>query len=270
MYRNPFDGARAKIERSHRHFKELVTLQTSFNEAQPLVLDIKPQDNGDTKIFAKIAQLPPLEHSAVVSDIIGAFRSSLDIAANQACRARGQTDAKLLDRTYFAFGGSERDWDLNVDRRMAGADATIRAAVRSFKPWAEGGNVLLYALSKLSAKDKHVDLVPVGAGAGEMTIEGLKLSRGDGLANGVQMQAPVWGDVTAVEIMTVLSPSKVEVIGPCILSANIGFRWDAYGVAGRPAIPVLNEMGAMCEKIIDALEAASKLTLTRAITPGLR
>jgi hypothetical protein len=259
MYRNPFDGARAKIERSHRHFRELVTLQNSFNEVQPLVLDLQPQANGDTKVFAKIAELPPLEHSAIVSDIIGAFRSSLDIAVSQACRVRGQENKKLLDKTYFAFAGDERDWELNVDRRMAGADATIRATVRSFRPWAENGNVMLYALSKLTAHDKHVDLVPVGAGAGELAIDGLKLTRGDGLGNGVQMKSPVWGDATSVELMTVISPSKVEIAGPCVLRASIGFRWDAYGVAGRPVVPTLNEMGAMCEKIIDIIEAAARL-----------
>ena len=236
-----------------------MTLQNKFNEAQPLVVDIQPQANGDTKVFAKIAELPPLEHGTIVSDIIGAFRSSLDIAVSQACKIRGQTDEKLLNRTFFAFGGSDTDWDLNVNRRMAGADAAIRATVRGFRPWAEDGNVLLYALSKLSAKDKHVDLVPVGAGAGELSIDGLKLTRNDGLGNGVQMKTPVWGDATSVEIMTVLSPSKVEITGPCVLSACIGFRWDAYGVAGRPVIPILNEMGAMCEQIIDALEAAAKL-----------
>ena len=137
--------------------------------------------------------------------------------------------------------------------------ATIRAAVRGFKPWDEGGNELLYALSKLAANDKHVDLVPVGVGVGELTIENLKLSRDDGLACGISSRVPAWGSDTRVELLTVLAPAKVEVIGPCILNASIGFTWDAAGAAGKPAIPTLNQMGAMCEQIIDALEAASKL-----------
>ncbi len=259
MYRNPFDGARAKIERSHRHFKELVGLQNAFNKAQPLAIEHEPQPNGDTVVFARIAALPPLQHGAVVADIVGAFRSSLDIAVSQACILRGQTDKRLLGKTYFAFAGSEKDWDNNVANRMAGADATIRATVRSFQPWAENGNELLYALSKLSANDKHVDLVPVGAGVGELTIESLKLSREDNLACGIQHRVPAWGSDARVELLTVLAPAKAEVIGPCVLNASIGFTWDAAGAAGKPVIPVLNQMGAMCEQIINALEAAAKL-----------
>ena len=259
MFRNPFDGARAKIERSHGHFKELVSLQNAFSKAQPLVVEYELQPNGDTKVFARIAALPPLQHGAVVADIVGAFRSSLDIAVIQACVLRGQTDMKLLGKTYFAFAGGENDWDNNVGRRMAGADATIRRVVRGFRPWAEDGNKLLYALSKIAANDKHVDLVPVGAGAGELSIDGLKLSRGDGKLCGVQMCTPVWGSDTRVELLTALAPAKVEIAGPCVLNASIGFTWDAAGAAGKPVIPILNEMGAMCEKIVDALEAAARL-----------
>lgn len=259
MYRNPFDGAKAKIERAHSHFGELVALQDDFNKGQPLTVEYETRPNGDTVVFAKIAELPPLKHGAIVSDIVGAFRSSLDIAVSQACILRGQTDKRLLGKTYFQFAGSEKDWDNNVENRMAGADATIRSVVRSLKPWAENGNALLYALSKLAAKDKHVDLVPVGASAGELSIDGLRLSRDDGMACGVQGHVPVWGDDKRVELLTVLAPAKVEITGPCVLSAKIGFTWDAAGAAGMPVIPVLNQMGAMCEKIIDALEAASKL-----------
>lgn len=259
MFRNPFDGARAKIERSHGHFKELVSLQNAFSKAQPLVVEYELQPNGDTKVFARIAALPPLQHGAVVADIVGAFRSSLDIAVSQACVLRGQADKKLLGKTYFAFAGSEKDWVNNVERRMAGADAVIRATVKGFRPWAENGNDLIYTLSKLAASDKHVDLVPVGAGAGELSIDGLKLYRGDGKGCGVQAKTPVWGSDTRVELLTVLAPAKVEIAGPCVLNACIGFTWDAAGAAGKPVIPVLNEMGAMCEKIVDAIEAAARL-----------
>lgn len=234
-------------------------MQSAFNKAQPLTIECEPQQNGDTIVYARIATLPPLEHGAIVADIVGAFRSSLDIAVSQACIIRGQTDKKLLGKTYFAFGGSENDWDHNVERRMAGADATIRKVVRGFRPWAENGNELLYALSKLAANDKHVDLVPVGTAAGELTIDGLKLSRDDGKASGVQARVPVWGSDARVELLTVLAPAKVEIAGPCILNASIGFTWDAAGAAGKPVIPVLNEMGAMCEKIVNALEVAAGL-----------
>lgn len=254
MFRNPFDGARAKIERSHAHFQELIAAEREFGKAQALTIEIEPQPNGDTIVFAKIAILPTSAHEAIVADIVGNFRASLDIAVSQACRIRGETDPKKLEKTYFAFGGSEKDWTNNLVNRMAGADQLIRDTVKDFRPWKEDGNVL-YALSKIVANDKHVDLVTVSARTGEMRIDGLKLSRGDGLRCGVQGRVPVWGSADRVDILTVLAPAKVEISGPCVIEARFGFG-DVYAVTGSPVIPTLHQMGNICEKIVDALDAA--------------
>jgi len=259
MWRNPFDGARAKIARSHQHFKELAAAQATFGKVQSLAIELEPQDNGDIKAVAAIKALPSLAQCAIVADIVSGFRSSLDIAVSQACRARGQTDAKLLNKTYFAFGGSEQDWENNLGNRMAGADQVIRDVVRSFKPWRENGNAMLYALSKVCADDKHVDLVPMAARVGEMQIDGLTMKSPDGKGVGFRGALPVWGSHEKVEVFTILSPAEVEITGPCILEAKFGFGDTCHAVSGKPVIPVLNEMGAMCEQIVEAIEAASKL-----------
>jgi hypothetical protein len=259
MFQNPFDGARAKIDRAHRHLAELVAAQSKYSSKQPLSITLEPQENGDTRVLAAIKTMPQLEHRAIVGDILGNLRASLDIATIQACVARGQKDEKLLGKTYFAFGGDEEDWWRNVrakHSRMAGADQVIREAVASFKPWAEDGNALLYALKELVVEDKHVDLVPVGAGAGELSIEGLKFKRDDGELTRVQPRKPEWGSHQPVELLTVCAPSKVEISGPTVLKAFFGFG-DVNGVRGKPVIPTLNEMGVMCQTIVDTLEAAA-------------
>jgi hypothetical protein len=254
MFRNPFDGARAKIARSHAHFRELGARERKFSK-QGLTIDAEPQPNGDTIVFTTVAQLPSLDDAAVVADIVGNFRSALDIAVSQACRVRGEMDSKKLNKTYFAFGGSERDWTNNLNNRMAGADQLIRDTVKAFKPWNEGGNAILYALSKICADDKHVDLVPVATRPSQLTIDGLKLTRDDGLRCGIQGYVPTWGSSERVAILTAIAPAKVEITGPCVLEARFGFG-NVYALTGQPVIATLNQMGGMCEEIINAIEAA--------------
>jgi hypothetical protein len=260
MYLNPFDGARAKIVRAHKHTLELIAAERQYSAEQPLAVTLVPQANGDTMVVAAIAALPPLEHRAIVADIIGNFRAALDIATVQACIVRGQTDSKLLGKTYFAFAGDENDWWGNVNAkysRMAGADTVVRQTVASFKPWGKDGNALLYAMSKLASDDKHTDLVPVAASAAELEIASLSVKREDGKAAGISAKVPQWGDHGPVELLTVLGPAKVEISGPVVLKASFGFG-DVAGIKGKPVIPTLNQMGVMCQEIIQALELAAK------------
>ena len=257
MYRNPFDGARAKIERSHKHFKELLEAEAVLSKPQTLKIDVEPQSNGDTKVFGTVEHLPKLAEGAIVADILGNLRSSIDIAAHQACIARGQADKKKLDASVFPFGGSEKDWEGNLPRRCPAADETLIRTIRAFKPWKEDGNALLYALSKIAAKDKHVDLVPLANRPDCLEISGISTSNPEIGVTGYQGCVPVWIRDKA-ELFTILAPAKVEVTGPCILRAKFGFG-ETYALACEPVIPTLNQMGAMCEQIIDALEAASKL-----------
>jgi hypothetical protein len=252
MFRNPFDGARAKIERSHLTFNELIAAEARYNQPQTITISLVPQDNGDTKGYGQIAALPTLADEAIVADIVGAFRSSLDIAVSQACRVRGATD---VSNTYFAFAGSESDWDGNAPNRMKNADSLIRSVVRSFQPWKVNGNQMLYALSKLVAGDKHVDLIAIATSPGEMTIDGLCLSRGDGLLSRFEGVTPIWDSTQPTLLFTVGSPAKVDVAGPCILRAKFGIA-AVHGLQAQPLIPLLNAMGAMCEEIINTIEAA--------------
>lgn len=254
LFRNPFDGARAKIERSHRHFQELAREDVAYSQSQEVAIDLVVQPNGDTKGYARIARVPTLAHASIVSDIVGALRSSLDLAVCAACHARGAVD---VSNTYFAFAGSERDWDLNVHRRMKNADSAVRNAVRSFQPWKENGDVLLYALSKLAANDKHVKLLGLGSGPGDMKIEGLRLEGGDGKPVRYQGRVPVWRDGEPAELFTISAPAKVEITGPCVVEARFGLGLQ-HGLPLLTAIDALYRMGSKCEGIIDLLERVSE------------
>lgn len=256
MFRNPFDGAKAKVARGRQHIDELVAAEQKYLESQPLEIELVEQGNGDTFGFATAKNLPTLVHATIVADVVANYRASLDIAVSQACLLRGQTDKKLLNSTYFAFGGDRGDWHRNLDRRMAGADAVIRDTVESFRPWKDDGNTLLYALSKICAKDKHVDLLPVAARPGEISIDGMSFAREDGLGCGFQSQIPLWGTANKIHLFTVLAPAKVKVAGPSYLVARIGFG-EVDALTGQPVIPALRAIGVMCAEIIDTIEKST-------------
>lgn len=230
----------------------LAAAEALYSKPQDVTIDLVVQANGDTKGFGRIESLPTLAQAAIAADIVGAFRSSLDLAVCEASRVRGATD---VSNTYFAFAGNDKDWDGNVHNRMRNADTLVRSVVRSFQPWKENGNVLLYALSKLVASDKHVELIGLASGPGEMSINGLSMKRDDGEPSRFEGRVPVWHDDQPTELFTIGAPAKVEVTGPCIVKAHFGFGL-VYGLPLRPAIPILHEMGAMCEKIIATIEAA--------------
>lgn len=258
VFLNPFDGARTKLERARELLVELSRLESTFVGENPLTLEFERQDSGDTVVFAVIKALPPPRLSAVVGDILGAMRASLDIGVCQACIARGQTDQKLVEKSSFLFAGNERDWDNQVKGRMQGADQEIRSLVKSFKPWRDGGNGHLYSLSKLAAKDKHLDLVPIGLRPRELTIDQIAVTRDDGLGVGIQAVMPQWGRVEKVELLRVLAPGRVESIGSGRLSARLGFALSAPAMGGQPVVTTLHNIGHFCVKAVDALEELSR------------
>ena len=71
MFLNPFDGPRAKIERTFQHFKELVAAEREYNKPQEVTIDLAVQDNGDTKGYCRIERLPLAAHATMVADIVG-------------------------------------------------------------------------------------------------------------------------------------------------------------------------------------------------------
>lgn len=257
MFSNPFDGARVKVDRARKHCSDLIAIEEAFAKTEPLDVITEVQANGDTKAFAVVTHRPPPEAAAITADAIGNLRSSLDIAVNQACRVRGETDEDKLGKTYFAFGGSEKDWDGNSPRRMVGADTRIRSIVRGFKPWKDDGNATLYALSKIAAKDKHVDLVPVASRPKVLTLESVKATRPDGRPTHFKLETQNWGQSDRVLLFSTSAPAKVEITGPHSFRPRIGFG-QVYGMTGEPVIPYLNHMCGMCQKIVDIIEAAAR------------
>ncbi|MBD8734909.1 hypothetical protein [Sphingomonas sp. CFBP 13706] len=252
MFRNPFDGARAKIERSHRHFDELVAEEAAYMQPEKIIIDLVRQPNGDTKGYGRLSSIPTLQHCAIVADILGAFRSSLDIAVYEAARSLAKNE---IGKIYFAFGKDEAGWNKVVRQNMRGVDSRVCDVVRRFRPWTENGNVVLAALNPLVNADKHVQLVGLAGGPSEMSIDGLSLHRDDGKACHYMGKVPVWTDANPTEIFTVGAPATVEITGDCTITPRFGFG-AVHGLPLVSAVAILNEMGSICEKVIDAMEEA--------------
>jgi len=255
MYLNPFDGARAKLGRSKEHFDELVRAEREYREQQPVHIEQR-SDDGGTLVFAVADKLPGLREATIVADILGNFRSSLDLAVCEAARIAGATN---LSKTYFHFASTEQEWDKSVKDRMKAAPGHIRSVVRALQPWANG-NGILYALSKLAVADKHRLLVSTAGHTRELVFDGFRLTDMDGnpgAASPVGLRIPIWkpGEREA-ELMHVGPGSKVVVGGPIVLSLMFSFG-DVDLVPFQPVIPLLNQMGGMCEHAIELIERAS-------------
>ena len=90
-----------------------------------------------------------------------------------------------------------------------------------------------------------------------MEINGLGMHRGDGQPCRYEGRTPVWHDDQPIELFTIGAPAKVEITGPCIVKARFGFG-VVHGLPMQPAVPILYQMGVMCEKIVNGMEGAIK------------
>ncbi|HQS98056.1 hypothetical protein [Novosphingobium sp. 17-62-19] len=79
MYLNPFDGARAKLERAQRLISELGDEEAIFNRANPARLVVHVLANGDHILFAEYKHKPAIAISTLVADSIGNMRSALGV-----------------------------------------------------------------------------------------------------------------------------------------------------------------------------------------------
>lgn len=258
MFLNPFDGPRAKIERSKEHYNALLDAEQKYSERQPVHLDIRKAEDGGTDVFAVAAMLPGLREATIVADIVGNFRSALDLAVSEASRLSGATN---LSKTYFHFASTEAEWDKSVNHRMKAAPGNIRAVVRALEPWS-GGNQTLYALSKIASADKHQLLVPTAGLSRQMVIDNFRVEKENPDEDkhpltAVRMEVPIWkpGKREAF-VMHVEKGSKVVVGGPVVLSLRFAFG-DVGVVPRQPIIPLLNQMGSICENAIDLIERAA-------------
>jgi hypothetical protein len=256
MFLNPFDGPRAKIERSKEHFNQLIEAERVYREEQPVHIETRLADDGGTLVFAIADKLPGVREATIVADILGNFRSALDLAVCEASRIMG---AANLAHTYFHFAGSEQEWDKSVKNRMKAAPATLRSVVRAMQPWS-GGNRLLYAMSKLATLDKHRLLVPMAGQTQEMIIDNFKVEKGGGEGRvSVDAQVPKWerGQREAQVMHVGAKPSEVVIGGPVVLSLKFAFG-DVDAVPYQPVIPLLNQMGRVCEDAIDLIERVTQ------------
>lgn len=256
MHLNPFDGPRAKIERSKAHFNDLIVAERTYGEEQPVHLEVRVDEGtGQTIIMAVVDKLPSLREAAIVADVLSNFRSALDLAVCAAARLAG---AKETPDTYFHFSSTEQKWDETVKGRMKFAPQNIRDVVRALKPWKDG-NRLLYAMNKIAVGDKHRLIVPTGGLTREMTLDNFQLRSPDGKtgAVGVQLQVPMWkpGE-REVEFVRLLEPGSTAIVGgPVDISLRFGFADDL--LSRYPMIRTLYQMGSICENAIDLIEAAA-------------
>lgn len=144
-------GAKLKIKRAKKHFKELETEINNFFANEPFKIVKQEARNGDLLYRVIISDQIPVEWSSIIGDIIHNLRSALDYLAWQLVLQNGGTPGK---NTYFPIGSSPKKYNNTVRGSLKGASKDAMELVKSLQPY-PGGNDLLVQIHALDIHDKH-------------------------------------------------------------------------------------------------------------------
>lgn len=176
----PFEAPKLKIERAHRHLRELETEITAYFHRKPMVLMVeKPaglEHHGAHSWTVRIREPVPIHLSPIIGDIIHNLRASLDLLACDLVRIAG----KSTKGVNFPFCDNPNKLDDFIKlRNLTRAGPEVVALVKSLKPY-KGGNIALRAIHDFDIRDKHEALIPL-VSAGASPSANVRFSPGGGI-----------------------------------------------------------------------------------------
>jgi hypothetical protein len=169
---DPLYSAKLRIERAEELLDQLFADQNRFFE-QATVTEVVELDADETHELYKLAvsERFPIKWRVLATEIV--LRAALDHAAFATFFLRsGGLDTKYA---AFPFGKSASELDKIVKGRSRDCPKEIQTLLRSFNAF-EGGNDLLYTLSKLANASKHGLITFIGGAlaGGQLTMKGPK------------------------------------------------------------------------------------------------
>jgi hypothetical protein len=243
-----FHSSRCCIEHAKRHIHTLETEISVFFNTNPYATVVETNMDGTEDIHKiKLVKPMPATFPLIAFDAINSLRSSLDQAGYAVAVAIG----KGGNNAHFPFGNTDNDVNASHRRRSKDLPKEIFDKMMAFKPY-KGGNDLLWALNKLCNSHKHEIIIPIAIYTDNMSY-GIHNLVSSGSANTFP---PRWDAAKNEMILArVLHGSEFN----CDLQVQtfIAFaKVDA--VLGQPAIPILNNMVGIVERIIMALESEAR------------
>lgn len=249
-----FSGVRLKIEWAGEKVREVQgRIDTFFGnpDAYTPFCEVEPE-TGRRLLKARLVDKLPSDLLRITAEHVYHVRSALDLLACALATINGETTKNV----YFPFAGDANEFvgpgTQGKIKKLAPDDVAI---ISSLKPY-RGGNDVLWALSRLSNIDRHVDLIPVTDGARRATIHNAEFFAGTigyGIGIATRSGESLYDGVTLVDV----GPDgnfgfseKTQVN----LAADVVFgNVDVF--AGKSLVPTLHQLTQLVDGIVRQFEA---------------
>lgn len=169
---DPRLGPRAKIERAKEHLAEFDREIEAFIAGNPYEFAVHDDSDRTRHIILKSHKPIPLRFSTVAGDVLHNARSALDLLVT--CAASLET--KTLENLRFPIFRDRADFEKQAFKKgWENCPRTVRF-VKLLKPYERGGGLghhghTLVFLNRLSNRDKHRLIIPVGTAAASAVVE---------------------------------------------------------------------------------------------------
>lgn len=247
---DPFTSSRRKLAWAKKNLANLNRRIGRFMEQKDLyTVFTEPDTKNPQHLVHKMRWVKQMPDglSELTGNIVDDLRSALDHALFGIARL-GKSGTGPLN-AYFPFASDAAHFEKNLRGRCKDVPVELWPLLRSYEPY-KGGSEALFALNAVCGANKHGLLLPIGTA----TVTAKTIIEGNGFWS--MPYAPIWDWAKQeMELFTTGPQPKLRA------NITLGF-YVAFGeidsVAGKPAIPVLNDFVGMVGTIIDEIEAESK------------
>lgn len=239
-----FEDARLLVGRAQSHIDELDREIERFLANEPWSTIIEPNvEKTEYTHKLRLAKRIDPNLKTVTADAANNLRSALDHVATECARLNG---ARNIKNIYFPFRPTAAELDAALaDKNLMRVSSEILEYFRALNPY-KGGNDRLYALTKISARNKHWSLTPIFT-----DTKAIKIFHPDGRIRLVQTMD--WTTNPETDIVLFTSPKPNE-----NYEYHVGFAVYFDGVDVRtklPAVLTLRYLAGVVDDVVNDCEA---------------
>jgi len=244
------------LARAIEHIDSLEAESKNFWTEQPWERFTEQSTQGSlTLIHHKVRLKAPIPERCltIAADALNNLRTVLDQAMTSSVVALGGNPKSV----YFPFADSEQEMGNAIKGRCKGVPDEIKDLARSFRPFPLG-NPVLYAISHISAGNRHRILAPVAAAIQGRYVNGLTIHSG-GAYLVMTLPSEAW-DAERQELTVLVVDTLTNVTFAITFGFELTFD-DECLTAGIPAVGMLRDMARIVESILMAIEAVTERLL---------
>ena len=244
---DPFESSRRKIAWAKKNLANLNRRIDKFLSQKNLYTVFTEPDTHNPQHMVhkmRLVKQIPDGLSELTGNIIDDLRSALDHALFGIARIGKSATGPL--NAYFPFAGDVSHFENNLRGRCKDIPVELWPLLRSYEPY-KGGSELLFALNEVCGANKHGLLLPIGTA----TVTAETVIEGTGFWS--MPAAPIW-DWAKQEMELFTTGPQPKLRANIRVGFYIAFS-EIDSVAGKPAIPVLDDFVRMVQTILSEIEA---------------